>query len=126
MELAKLASAVTHITEDDAPLLVFHGGKDNVVLQDQSERIVSLYKEAKLPVEYVYIPEGGHGGDLFYKERAVVKGLLNSSRSIGLSELCHEIRNFTDPCYNRLFICHKIRLYTLRYLYYNMMKNHCR
>ncbi|MEZ6045929.1 MAG: alpha/beta hydrolase [Planctomycetaceae bacterium] len=65
IELARLTSAVTHISKDDPPLLVLHGTEDNAVPFNQSERIVDLYKEAGLTVEFIPIEGAGHGGPQF-------------------------------------------------------------
>ncbi len=67
-ELAKLASPAFHVTEDDPPLLIFHGAKDKTVYLDQSERIVAEYQKAGLGVTLEVLPDGGHGkGDFFEK-----------------------------------------------------------
>ncbi|MCM8530998.1 MAG: alpha/beta hydrolase [Lentisphaeraceae bacterium] len=72
-ELAKLASAVTHVTKDDPPFLVIHGDKDNKVLLDQSLRIQETYKKAKLPLELMIIKNGGHGGNKYFTEDIIKK-----------------------------------------------------
>lgn len=69
VELAKLASAAFHVTQDDPPFLVLHGDKDNTVLLDQSQRIEEVYREAGLPLELIIIPGAGHGGNVFYSEK---------------------------------------------------------
>ena len=66
IELAKLASPVTHVTGDDPPLLIIHGMKDNTVLIGQSESLKAKYKEFGLPVTLHVLPEGKHGGMEFY------------------------------------------------------------
>ncbi|GJM44616.1 MAG: lipase [Gemmatimonadota bacterium] len=65
-ELAKLASPAYHVTPDDAPLLVFHGDRDQTVLLDQSERIRDAYVAAEVPVQLRVLKGGGHGGAAFY------------------------------------------------------------
>ncbi|MEZ6045928.1 MAG: alpha/beta hydrolase [Planctomycetaceae bacterium] len=65
LELARQASAVTHISKDDPPLLVLHGTEDKTVPFNQSERIVEVYQEAGLPVEFIPLEGAGHGGDAF-------------------------------------------------------------
>ena len=66
VDLARQASAAFHVTEDDPPLLIFHGARDNKVLIGQSERILDVYKKAGLPVTLEVLPESGHGGPEFY------------------------------------------------------------
>ncbi len=66
VDLARLASSAFHVTDDDPPLLIFHGGKDNKVLIGQAERIVDVYTKAKLPVTLYVLEDSGHGGKEFY------------------------------------------------------------
>lgn len=63
---AKLASAVIHVSADDPPMLVIHGRQDQTVLIDQSEAIHRAYSKAGLPIDFRVIPEGAHGGAVFY------------------------------------------------------------
>lgn len=65
-ELEKQASPARYVTADDPPLLVFQGAKDKTVLPDQSERIVDLYRRAKLPAKLVILEKAAHGGRQFY------------------------------------------------------------
>ena len=65
--LAKQASAAYHVSRDDAPLLVFHGNKDNTVLLDQSQAIVKAYQQSGSRVQIYVIGGAGHGGNLFYQ-----------------------------------------------------------
>jgi dipeptidyl aminopeptidase/acylaminoacyl peptidase len=65
--LAKQASAAYHVSRDDAPLLVFHGNKDNTVLLDQSQAIVKAYQKSGSRVQIYVIGGAGHGGNLFYQ-----------------------------------------------------------
>ena len=64
--LAKLASAAYQVSEDDPPLLVFHGERDGQVLPVQSRRIMEAYEAAGLPVEAHFLEHAGHGGGTFY------------------------------------------------------------
>lgn len=68
VDLARLASGVTHVTADDPPLLIFHGDRDATVLLDQSERLRDVYKAAGLPVALHVVPGAGHGGEAFASE----------------------------------------------------------
>jgi acetyl esterase/lipase len=68
-ELARLASAVTHVSADDPPLLIFHGAKDPLVRPQQSERLRDVYREKKLSVELVMIPQAKHGGKGFFSKQ---------------------------------------------------------
>ncbi|WP_231733992.1 alpha/beta hydrolase [Calycomorphotria hydatis] len=67
VELARLASSAFHVTQDDPPLLILHGKKDDKVLVGQSERIVDVYQQAGLPVTLYVLENSGHGGKEFYQ-----------------------------------------------------------
>jgi acetyl esterase/lipase len=64
--LAKLASPVTHITPDDAPLLIFHGDKDPLVNLNQSRTLMERYQRLDLDSSLVVIPGGGHVAREFF------------------------------------------------------------
>ena len=64
-ELAAMASPVTHVTKDDPPFLVMHGGKDNLVSLEQSRRLYDALKGAGVEVTLRVLPGAGHGGPAF-------------------------------------------------------------
>ncbi len=66
VELAKQASAAYHVTPDDPPLLIFHGGMDRTVLLDQSQAIERAYRKADRPVKLHVLAASKHGGTEFY------------------------------------------------------------
>jgi len=66
VDLARQASPAFHVTRGDPPLLILHGRKDKAVLIGQSERMVDVYKKAKLPVTLHVLENSGHGGDEFF------------------------------------------------------------
>lgn len=76
VELAKAASAVTHVSKDDPPFLVIHGDKDKKVFLDQSQRIEEEYKKAGLPLELMLIKGGGHGGKVYF-EKPIIKKMAD-------------------------------------------------
>jgi acetyl esterase/lipase len=65
-EKAKLASAAWQVSDDDPPLLILHGEKDNTVLIDQAERMRDAYESAGLEVDYHPLKDSGHGGNEFF------------------------------------------------------------
>ncbi|MFT4555891.1 MAG: alpha/beta hydrolase family protein [Planctomycetales bacterium] len=67
-----------HVTKDDPPFLVFHGGNDKTVLIDQSERINEVYMKAGLPIALHVLKGSGHGGKEFYagERRGLVRVFL--------------------------------------------------
>jgi acetyl esterase/lipase len=65
-ERAKRASGVTYVSADDPPLLILHGDKDKTVYMDQAESLRDAYTKAKLEVELIVVPGGGHGGEVYF------------------------------------------------------------
>lgn len=59
-ELAREASPVTHITGDDAPFLIIHGSKDNIVRHAQAVEFDSALKKAGVSSTLVTGENGGH------------------------------------------------------------------
>jgi len=55
------ASPVTHVTPDDAPMLLMHGDADDVVPIDQSTTLEAALKSAGVEVRFIRVPGGGHG-----------------------------------------------------------------
>jgi acetyl esterase/lipase len=54
-------SPTTHVTADDAPILLMHGDEDDIVPIQQSEIMESALKQAGVDVKLVRVPGGGHG-----------------------------------------------------------------
>ena len=55
------ASPVTHVTADDAPMLLMHGDQDVIVPIKQSEIMESALKQAGVKVSFIRVPGGKHG-----------------------------------------------------------------
>jgi acetyl esterase/lipase len=55
------ASPLTHVTPDDAPMLLFHGEEDVVVPIKQSEIFESALRQAGVKVTFLRVPGGRHG-----------------------------------------------------------------
>ncbi len=64
-KLLKSGSPVTYVTQDDAPLLIFHGDRDTTVPISQSQRLHKLYQDTKLESAFHTIEGAGHGGGQF-------------------------------------------------------------
>jgi dipeptidyl aminopeptidase/acylaminoacyl peptidase len=58
-----LASPITHVTRDDAPMLLMHGDADDVVPIDQSTTLEAALKAAGVEVRFIKVPGGRHGED---------------------------------------------------------------
>lgn len=77
-ELARLASPVFHVDDDDPPLLMLHGDQDPQVPINQSHELHAAYKQLGLAVQFEVVHGGAHGGALFFDDarRALVLQFL--------------------------------------------------
>jgi acetyl esterase/lipase len=60
-KLAESVSPLLHVTPDDAPTLLVHGDKDELVTLDNSERILKAFKQNKVETDLLVIKGAGHG-----------------------------------------------------------------
>jgi dipeptidyl aminopeptidase/acylaminoacyl peptidase len=58
---ASAASPVTHVSVGDAPMLIVHGDRDNVVPRGQSDEFHAALRKAGVESQLVIIPGAGHG-----------------------------------------------------------------
>lgn len=70
-ELAKLASPVFHVDQDDPPLLLIHGVQDPQVPVNQAIELFGQYEHQKLPVTLHFIYDGLHGGPQFTDDERI-------------------------------------------------------
>ncbi|PHS13766.1 MAG: lipase [Blastopirellula sp.] len=68
-DLARLASPVFHVDDNDPPLLLIHGDQDPQVPINQSHEVHAKYKENNLPVQFEVVHGGAHGGESFFDTR---------------------------------------------------------
>ena len=69
-ELARLASPVAHLDQDDPPLLLIHGDADPQMPPEQSRELNKAYIAHGISVQLLELPGSKHGGPEFYdKER---------------------------------------------------------
>jgi len=61
VDLARLASPVTHVSADDPPFLIVHGDQDAVVPLDQSERLYRALTAAGVECTLHVVKGAGHG-----------------------------------------------------------------
>ncbi|HYN03338.1 MAG TPA: alpha/beta hydrolase [Vicinamibacteria bacterium] len=57
------ANPITYVTKDDPPFLIIHGDADILVPHHQSVLLEAALAKAGVPVRFVTIPGGLHGGD---------------------------------------------------------------
>lgn len=61
-------SAQYFIDPNDPPIMVFHGKKDNVVDFSQGERFYEALKAKGVKTDNFFVPEGGHGVNMYSME----------------------------------------------------------
>src|SRR5204862_7138360 len=59
-DLARAASPVTYVTQDDAPVLMVHGTKDALVPFEQATEFREALKTAAVPNAIITVKNGGH------------------------------------------------------------------
>jgi acetyl esterase/lipase len=60
-KLAESVSPLRFVTPDDAPTLLVHGDKDDLVKLDNSQRILAEFQKDKVPCELIVIEGADHG-----------------------------------------------------------------
>jgi acetyl esterase/lipase len=59
-DVYRKASPIVHVSEDDPPMFLFHGSKDWLVSDENSNAMKQRLEEAKVAFEYVSVPNKGH------------------------------------------------------------------
>jgi dipeptidyl aminopeptidase/acylaminoacyl peptidase len=57
----KLASPVHYVSKGDAPFLILHGDKDELVPLEQSERLLAALKKNEVPAKLEVVKNAAHG-----------------------------------------------------------------
>jgi acetyl esterase/lipase len=69
LDQAKLASATTHVTKDDPPIILLYGSKDKSLVKPlHGERLKARYDKAGAKATYQLIDGAGHGGPQYRDE----------------------------------------------------------
>lgn len=78
--LKREASAVSHISKDAPPFLIFHGDKDDLVPAAQSDLLYDRLCEAGVRADYYILEQEGHGADAFYQKEVldIVRAFMES------------------------------------------------
>jgi acetyl esterase/lipase len=61
LAIAKEISPINSVSSDDPPVIIAHGNKDVLVPKQQSESIITKFKEVNVPCEFIIKDGGGHG-----------------------------------------------------------------
>jgi pimeloyl-ACP methyl ester carboxylesterase len=63
LDLAKRASATTHVSKDDPPIILLYGSEDKSLVKPlHGQRLKDRYEKAGLTATYQLIEGAGHGG----------------------------------------------------------------
>lgn len=61
LAIGRLISPITHVSADDPPTLLIHGGSDPLVPLQQSQSMVAALKKVGVPAQLIVKPGAGHG-----------------------------------------------------------------
>ena len=61
IDLARLASPITHVHPGAPPILAFHGTADGLISIEQSRRFIGRAKEVGMSVQLVEVEGADHG-----------------------------------------------------------------
>ena len=77
-----VASSPYYASDDDPPVILFHGTSDNIVNIEQSIELYDSLKHHNVVVEFDSVPGGTHGGDKMYAKENLDKAVefLNKAR----------------------------------------------
>ena len=77
-----VASSPYYASEDDPPVIIFHGTSDQVVNIEQSQELYDSLKNHNVVTEFVKVSGGQHGGDVMYASANLDKAVafLNTAR----------------------------------------------
>ena len=77
-----VASSPYYASDDDPPVIMFHGTSDNIVNIEQSIELYDSLKHHNVVVEFDSVPGGTHGGDKMYAKENLDKAVefLNKAR----------------------------------------------
>lgn len=68
-----VASSPYYASEDDPPIIMFHGTKDQVVNPEQSKELYDSLKKHNVVTELVSVKDGTHGGNEMYVDSTLNK-----------------------------------------------------
>lgn len=77
-----VASSPYYASEDDPPIIMFHGTSDQIVNIEQSQELYDSLKNHNVVTEFVKVSGGSHGGNEMYVDENLNKAItfLNKAR----------------------------------------------
>jgi Esterase/lipase len=70
-----VASSPYYASDDDPPVIIFHGTADKVVNIEQSKELYDSLKHHNVVTEYVQVPNGEHGGNVMNSSENLSKAV---------------------------------------------------
>ena len=70
-----VASSPYYASDDDSPVIIFHGTADKVVNIEQSKELYDSLKHHNVVTEYVQVPNGEHGGNVMNSSENLSKAV---------------------------------------------------
>lgn len=85
-----VASSPYYASDDDPPVIIFHGTADKVVNIEQSKELYDSLKHHNVVTEYVQVPNGEHGGNVMYATE-------NLSKAVAFLDKAREAKAAAKP-----------------------------
>ncbi len=85
-----VASSPYYASDDDPPVIIFHGTKDQVVNIEQSKELYDSLKHHNVVTEYVQVPNGEHGGN-------VMNSTENLNKAVAFLDKAREAKSAKVP-----------------------------
>ena len=93
-----VASSPYYASEDDPPIIMFHGTKDQIVNPEQSRELYDSLKKYNVVTEHIVVEGGTHGGNEMYVDSTLTKMVefLNTARANKLASMVDTVGDTTS------------------------------
>ena len=93
-----VASSPYYASEDDPPIILFHGTSDQIVNKEQSQELYDSLKKHNVVTELVSVAGGTHGGNEMYVDENLNKMVefLNTARANKLASMADTVGDTTS------------------------------
>ena len=85
-----VASSPYYASDDDPPVIIFHGTSDQIVNIEQSQELYDSLKHHNVVTEYVEVAGGSHGGDGMYDA-------VNLNKAVAFLDKAREAKAAAKP-----------------------------